>query len=307
MRSAGRGRTPGSSCVCPASRPVRRRRTACSKPWPAPIPAAGRTHGPVASARPGAACRGPSRPESVWADRPSPAGPIPGPSPAEGPGPEGARTVPLMSRGREWARDPTSDRALRPSHPPRVAVGHPRLAGLGGLGGGERGPARAKLDVVLGCTATSPRTRSLGGAERSWPPWPSSPPERDTNSTTRSAVIVGRAQLLLVRETDPGYDPLPPRNPHPGPERPPHPARPHVRGPDPATPARASASPRRSCRNCLRDLRDECRGAQGPARRREPGGRHPKAWADPDALRHLTEILPAECPRGQPRGGMVRR
>jgi signal transduction histidine kinase len=117
------------------------------------------------------------------------------------------------------------------------------------------------------------------------------------------AVIVGRAQLLLVRETDPAsirslrailtqaqrahrilrdlmY---------------------FVRPPEPRP---RHCQPEEIVRNCFRDLREnaEERGVRLAA---EARGTETKVWADPDALRHLTEILVRNALEATPSGGTI--
>jgi signal transduction histidine kinase len=118
------------------------------------------------------------------------------------------------------------------------------------------------------------------------------------------AVIVGRAQLLLVRETDPGairslrailtqaqrahrilrdlmYVARPPE------------LRPRF------------CQPEEIVRFCLRDVKAEAeaRGLRILAERDEPEA---KVWADPDALRHLAEILLRNALEATPKGGTIR-
>lgn len=117
------------------------------------------------------------------------------------------------------------------------------------------------------------------------------------------AVIVGRAQLLLVRETDPGairslrailhqaqrahrilrdlmYVARPPE------------LRPRF------------CQPEEIVRSCLRDFKAEAdaRGVRLLADQDEPAS---KVWADPDALRHLTEVLLRNALEATPRGGTI--
>jgi signal transduction histidine kinase len=117
------------------------------------------------------------------------------------------------------------------------------------------------------------------------------------------AVIVGRAQLLLVRETDPAAIRslraiLTQAQ------------RAHRILRDLMYVARTPEPRPRYCqfeeivRNCLRDLREgtEERGVRLLA---EVGGPETKVWADPEALRHLTEILLRNALEATPRGGAV--
>jgi signal transduction histidine kinase len=117
------------------------------------------------------------------------------------------------------------------------------------------------------------------------------------------AVIVGRAQLLLVRETDPAairslrailtqaqrahrilrdlmYVARPPE------------LRPRF------------CQPEEIVRLCLRDVKAEAeaRGIRFLAERSEPDVR---VWADPDALRHLAEILLRNALEATPKGGTI--
>jgi signal transduction histidine kinase len=117
-------------------------------------------------------------------------------------------------------------------------------------------------------------------------------------------VIVGRAQLLLVHETDPASlrslrAILTQAQ------------RAHRILRDLMYFARTPDSRPRFCqfdeivRNCLRDLREsaEERGVRLLA---EARGLETKVWADPDALRHLTEILLRNALEATPKGGIVR-
>src|SRR4029079_4251784 len=131
------------------------------------------------------------------------------------------------------------------------------------------------------------------------------------------AVIVGRAQLLLVRESDPASIRslraiLT------------HAQRAHRIRPRLLTPAQRAhrilrdlmffartPEPRpRFCqvdeivRNCVRDLREtaEERGVRLVA---EARGVEAKVWSDPDALRHVTEILLRNALEATPKGGTV--
>jgi signal transduction histidine kinase len=117
------------------------------------------------------------------------------------------------------------------------------------------------------------------------------------------AVIVGRAQLLLVRETDPAAIRslraiLTQAQ------------RAHRILRDLMYVARTPEPRPRFCqleevvRNSLRDLRDNAdeRGVRLLAESRGPETR---VWADPDALRHLTEILLRNALEATPKGGTV--
>jgi signal transduction histidine kinase len=117
------------------------------------------------------------------------------------------------------------------------------------------------------------------------------------------AVIVGRAQLLLARATDPGA----------------------VRSlrailnqaqrahrilrdlmffARPAELRPRCCQPEEIVRNCLRDLREYAdeRGVRLAAETRAPDA---KVWADPDALRHVAEVLVRNALEATPKGGTV--
>ncbi len=57
-------------------------------------------------------------------------------------------------------------------------------------------------------------------------------------------------------------------------------------------------------RACLRDARAEA-DARGVRLVGDPGGPAPKVWADPDALRHLADILVRNALEATPKGGTI--
>jgi signal transduction histidine kinase len=117
------------------------------------------------------------------------------------------------------------------------------------------------------------------------------------------AVIVGRAQLLLVRETDPAaIRSL--RAILTQAQRAHRILRDLMYVARPPEPRPRYCQLEEVVRNCVRDLRDSAdeRGVRLAAEARGP---ELKVWADPDALRHLTEILVRNALEATPKGGSV--
>jgi signal transduction histidine kinase len=118
------------------------------------------------------------------------------------------------------------------------------------------------------------------------------------------AVIVGRAQLLLVRETDPGA--IRSLRAILGQAQ-----RAHRILRDLMYVARPPEPRPRFCqldevlRNCLRDARESA-DERGVRLISEPRQSETKVWADPEALRHLTEILLRNALEATQKGGTVR-
>jgi signal transduction histidine kinase len=117
------------------------------------------------------------------------------------------------------------------------------------------------------------------------------------------AVIVGRAQLLLVRETDPAaIRSL--RAIFTQAQRAHRILRDLMYVARPPEPRPRSCQPDEIVRNCLRDLRDAAdeRGVRLIA---EARGSELKVWADPDALRHVAEVLLKNALEATPKGGTI--
>jgi signal transduction histidine kinase len=117
------------------------------------------------------------------------------------------------------------------------------------------------------------------------------------------AVIVGRAQLLLACTTDPGaVRSL--RAILTQAQRAHRILRDLMFFARPPEPRPRFCQPEEIVRNCLRDLREfaDERGVRLGAEARPS---EPKVWADPDALRHLTEVLLRNALEATPKGGGV--
>lgn len=117
------------------------------------------------------------------------------------------------------------------------------------------------------------------------------------------AVVVGRAQLLLVRETDPAsIRSL--RAIMTQAQRAHRILRDLMYVARPPEPRPRCCQPDEIVRGCLRDLRElgDERGVRLVAEARGPEA---KVWADPDALRHLTEILLRNALEATPKGGTI--
>jgi signal transduction histidine kinase len=117
------------------------------------------------------------------------------------------------------------------------------------------------------------------------------------------AVIVGRAQLLLVRESDPAAIRSLRAILTQG-QRAHRILRDLMYFARPPEPRPRYCQPEEIVRNCVRDLRDnaEERGVRLVA---EARGTEARVWADPDALRHLTEVLVRNALEATPGGGTV--
>ena len=196
-----------------------------------------------------------------------------------------------------------------------------------------RCPDPASAPLVWGATPRCGR----GGPGRVW--WPSGPGWRDVSSgSTRAhhdrvateeprlrqaklaalaefaagaghelnnplAVIVGRAQLLLVRETDPGaVRSL--RAILTQAQRAHRILRDLMYVARPPEPRPRFCQPEEIVRNCLRDLRDGA-DERGVRLLAEVRGPELKVWADPDALRHVAEVLLRNALEATPKGGTV--
>ena len=118
------------------------------------------------------------------------------------------------------------------------------------------------------------------------------------------AVILGRAQLLLARRPDPeAARSL--RAIAAQAQRAHRILRDLMAVARPPVPRPRPCQPDEVVRSCLRDLRDEAaaRGVRLVGETREPG---PRAWADPDPLRQLADILTRNAIEATPPGGSVR-
>ncbi|MBV8553994.1 MAG: HDOD domain-containing protein [Planctomycetaceae bacterium] len=118
------------------------------------------------------------------------------------------------------------------------------------------------------------------------------------------AVIVGRAQLLLARESDPAASRML-RAILAQAQRAHRILRDLMYVARPSEPRPRFCQPEEILRACLRDAKAEAdaRGVQIVAGQAEPG---PKVWADPDALRHLAEVLLRNALEATPKGGTIR-
>ena len=119
------------------------------------------------------------------------------------------------------------------------------------------------------------------------------------------AVIVGRAQLLLARETDPQAS-RSLRAIMGQAKRAHRILRDLMYVARPPEPRPRSCQPDEVVRACLRDLKPEAE-ARGVRLVEEPrdGGPPTRTWTDPDALRHLVETLLRNALEATPRGGTV--
>jgi signal transduction histidine kinase len=117
------------------------------------------------------------------------------------------------------------------------------------------------------------------------------------------AVIVGRAQLLLARTTDPGAQ-RSLRAILTQAQRAHRILRDLMLFARPPEPRPRFCQPEEIVRNCVRELKEyaEERGVRLATEARESDA---KVWADPDALRHLTEVLLRNALEATPKGGTV--
>jgi signal transduction histidine kinase len=118
------------------------------------------------------------------------------------------------------------------------------------------------------------------------------------------AVIVGRAQLLLAQETDPGAA-RSLRAILAQAQRAHRILRDLIYIARPPEPRPRFCQPDEIVRNCLRDLKADAE-ARGLKILAEGAELVPKVWADHDALRHLLESLIRNALEATPRGGQVR-
>jgi signal transduction histidine kinase len=118
------------------------------------------------------------------------------------------------------------------------------------------------------------------------------------------AVILGRAQLLLGRPCDPDTA-RSLRAIIAQAQRAHRILRDLIYVARPPAPRSLPCQPDEVLRTCLADFRSEAdaRGVRLLARTRDPG---PRVWADPEALRHLAEILVRNALEATPAGGTVR-
>jgi signal transduction histidine kinase len=117
------------------------------------------------------------------------------------------------------------------------------------------------------------------------------------------AVIVGRAQLLLAREDDPVATRML-RAILSQAQRAHRILRDLMYVARAPSPRMRPVQPDEVVRACLRDARAEAE-ARGVRLVGDPGGPGPKVWADPDALRHLADILVRNALEATPKGGTV--
>jgi signal transduction histidine kinase len=117
------------------------------------------------------------------------------------------------------------------------------------------------------------------------------------------AVIVGRAQLLLARESDPGAT-LMLRAILTQAQRAHRILRDLMYVARPPVPRVRFCQPDEIVRACLRDARAEAE-ARGIRLVGDPNGPGARVWADPDALRHLADILVRNALEATPKGGTI--
>jgi len=250
-----------------------------------------------------------ARKARAWADR-TPWSPAAGPRPA--PGPPDPRLRLLMAEV-EVRCGPGLVAADANEHEERLARAHARLLAGSAAAARERDALAAardrsarRLDVTAAALQDQADRdgRALDAAKLDALAEFAAGAGHELNNPL--AVILGRAQLLLARRPAPDPEAARSLRAIAGQAQ-----RAHRIIRDLMAVARPPAPRPRPClpdevvRSCLRDLRDEAeaRGVRLIGETRDPG---PRAWIDPDPLRHLADVLVRNAIEATPPGGTVR-